>query len=134
MNEWQKLAAAIANEIAEFPQGRSAESGESTPREIVERELYKGEDVDAAVHSFSTSGRWPLLSATENYYIHRRLKFGLLVAKALAATDPAHSGSEEPVFPNPSPDFSMDIQLQWLLTAAWNAAGRNAWAQEMIGC
>jgi hypothetical protein len=133
MNEWQKLATAIANEIAEFPQGRSSESGESTPREIVDRELYKGEDVDAAVNSFSTSGRWPLLSATENYYIHRRLKFGLLVAQALAATDPMHAGSEDSLFPSPSPDFSMDLQLQWLLIAAWKSAGRAAWAKEMIG-
>ena len=132
MNQWLNLASAIANEIAEFPEGRSSESGKSSPPQIVERELYKSEDIDAAVHSFSTSGRWPLLSANENYFIQRRLKFGLLVARALATPEPGHSESEGSLFPSPSPDFSMDMQLQWLLIAAWKNAGRAAWTAEML--
>jgi hypothetical protein len=132
MNQWLNLATAIANEIAEFPEGRSSESGNATPREIVEKELYKGEDIDAAVHSFSTSGRWPLLSANENYFIQQRLKFGLVVAKALAASDSGHAESEGSLFPPPPPDFSMDMQLQWLLIAAWKHSGRGAWAEAML--
>jgi len=132
MNEWMNLANAIANEIAEFPEGRASESGESSPREIVGRELYKAEDIDAAVHSFSTSGRWPLLSANENYFIQQRLKFGLLVARVLATTDPADAGSGDSLFPHPPADFSMDLQLQWLLIAGWKSAGRAAWAGNLV--
>jgi hypothetical protein len=130
MNEWQKLAIAIENELKEFPEGRASESGDASPKAIVERELYKGEDVDAAVNSFSSSGRWPLLSANEHYFIRQRLYFGLTVARALAAPDP--HDSEAPLFPSPGSDFSMDFQLQWLLIAAWKASGRAAWTAGMI--
>ena len=132
MNQWLNLATAIENEIAEFPEGRASESAASSPQEIVVTELRKREDIDAAVHSFSTSGRWPLLSANENYFIQRRLKFGLVVARALAAPDSGHAESDSVLFPAPSAEFPMEMQLQWLLIAAWKHAGRAAWNAEML--
>lgn len=131
MNQWTDLANAIAHELDEFPEGCASEKGGASSQEIVARELYKSEDIDAAVHSFSTSGRWPLLSDNENFFIRQRLNFGLVLARALAATDPMHPEVEGPMFPNPGGDFTMDVQLQWLLIAAWKAAGRAAWAAQL---
>lgn len=131
MNQWLALATAIEKEIATFPEGKAAPTGTITPQDLVARELYKGEDVDAAVHSFSTSGSWPLLESQEFYFIGLRLKFGLVLARALAAPDPHGSSPETTLFPEPTADFPMDIQLQWLLVAAWVHSGRAAWAAEI---
>jgi hypothetical protein len=131
MNQWLALATAIEKEIAEFPEGKPSPTGTISPQDLVVRERYKGEDVDAAVHSFSTSGRWPLLETQEYYFIGLRLKFGQTIARALAAPDPHGASPDDTFFPQPSADFSMDIQLQWLLNAAWNHAGRAAWAAEI---
>lgn len=128
MNQWLALATAIEKEIAEFPEGHPPKAGTVSPQDLVTRERYKGEDVDAAVHSFSTSGRWPLLESDEYYFIGLRLKFGQVVARALAAPDPHGASAEDTIFPAPDPDFSMDFQLQWILNAAWNHSGRAAWA------
>jgi hypothetical protein len=131
MNQWLALATAIEKEIAEFPEGHLPKSGTGSPQELVARELYKGEDVDAAVHSFSTSGRWPLLESDEYYFIGLRLKFGRILARALTAPDPHGATADDTFFPQPSEDFPMDIQLQWLLNAAWIESGRAAWAAEI---
>lgn len=131
MNQWLALAKAIEKEITTFPEGKAAPSGSITPQELIARELYKGEDVDAAVNSFSTSGSWPLLESQEFYFIGLRLKFGLTLARALAAPDPHGSSPEATIFPEPNADFSMDLQLQWLLVAAWNNSGRATWAEEI---
>jgi hypothetical protein len=128
MNQWLALATAIEKEIAEFPEGHPPKAGTVSPQDLVARERYKGEDVDAAVHSFSTSGRWPLLESDEYYFIGLRLKFGRLVARALAAPDPHGASADDTSFPQPNADFSMDIQLQWLLNAAWGSSGRAEWA------
>jgi len=132
MNQWLALATAIEKEIAEFPEGRLPKTETGSPQELVAREAYKGEDVDAAVHSFSTSGRWPLLESDEYYFIGLRLKFGQTVARSLAAPDPHGATPGDTFFPQPNADFSMDIQLQWLLNAAWNHGGRAAWAAGVI--
>ena len=132
MNQWLALATAIEKEIAEFPEGHPPKPGTVSPQDFVARELYKGEDVDAAVHSFSTSGRWPLLESDEYYFIGLRLKFGRTIARALAAADPHGATPDETFFPQPHADFSMDIQLQWLLNVAWNHAGRAAWAEGIV--
>jgi hypothetical protein len=129
MNQWLALATAIEKEIAEFPEGHPQKSTTGSPQDLVARELYKGEDVDAAVHSFSTSGRWPLLESDEYYFIGLRLKFGRVIARALAAPDPHGASADDTFFPAPPADFSMDIQLQWLLNAAWSQSGRAAWAE-----
>ena len=36
-------------------------------------------------------------------------------------TDPMHPEVEGPMFPNPGGDFTMDVQLQWLL-GRWEQA------------
>jgi hypothetical protein len=132
MNQWLALATAIEKEIAEFPAGQPPKSGTLPPQDLVARELYKGEDVDAAVHSFSTSGRWPLLESDEYYFIGLRLQFGRTLARALAAPDPHGATPDDTFFPQPTGDFSMDIQLQWLLNAAWIHSGRAAWAADVM--
>ncbi len=132
MNQWLALATAIEKEIAEFPEGVPPKAGTLSPQDLVERERYKGEDVDAAVHSFSTSGRWPLLESDEYYFIGLRLKFGRVVARALAAPDPHGASAGDTSFPQPNGDFSMDIQLQWLLNDGWNHSGRAAWAEGVL--
>jgi len=132
MNQWLALATAIEKEITEFPEGSPSNSGKLSAKDLVAKELYKAEDVDAAVHSFSTSGRWPLLESQEYYFIGLRLKFGRIIARALAAPDPHGTTPDDTFFPQPNADFSMDIQLQWLLNAAWNHVGRAAWAAEII--
>lgn len=132
MNQWLALAQAIEKEIAEFPVAKQPPADTLSPQDLVTRENYKGEDVDAAVHSFSTSGRWPLLESDEYYFIGLRLKFGQTMSRALAAPDPHGATPDDTFFPQPSGDFSMDIQLQWLLNAAWNHAGRAAWAAGVV--
>ena len=126
-NSWQKLVVALAQAPDELPSPHPLHE-RMTREELVARELYKGEDVDAAVHSFSTSGAWPLLNGEEAYLIEERIKYALIVAKSMAVADP-HGGEEgAAMFPEPPEDFSIEFQLQWLLGAAWNAVGRTIWA------
>ena len=132
MNQWLALAQAIEKEIAEFPEAKQSPADTLSPQDLVTREHYKGEDVDAAVHSFSTSGRWPLLESHEYFFIGLRLKFGRNIARALAAPDPHGASPDDTFFPQPTADFPMEIQLQWLLNAAWIHAGRAAWAARVV--
>jgi hypothetical protein len=126
MNDWQKLSEFIKDAGAQLPTEVDL-SQKMTPAEVNEYEKKKTEDVDAAVHAFSTAGRWPLLSGEESFLIEQRLSFARLVALALATPDPFEPESGRSYFPPPPKDFSLDIQFQWLLVEAWNYAGRAAW-------
>lgn len=128
MNHWLILVTLIVDSLPHLSQPEDLASTMSS-QEIEELELQMSADIDALVRAFARSQRWPKISPRESFFLLYRFEFGRLVADSLATPDKSAPVPRPSIFPTAPETFWLDSQLEWLLVAAWDHAGRSFWRQ-----
>lgn len=108
----------------------SSPTDDSQARHALEEvEQHSTESVDAAVRDFSKSGRWPVLSNDQKFFLFHRIQFAILITMALLSSDNYEKG---PILPNPPPSFLIRDQYEWLLIWAWKVPGKYIWMERLL--
>src|SRR5687767_8434646 len=130
MNDWLTLLTVMVDSAAHLPEGSLP--GTLTAQNVVEREQQISDDIDATLGALARQQRWPEISQEESFFVNQRLQFGCHIARVLSTPDKSKPIPRPSILPAAPPEFSTDVQLEWLLIDGWNHEGRRAWQERLL--
>lgn len=93
------------------------------PKELAEEEGQHARRIDRCIRDFSWTGKWPVLSEKERYFLRQRLRFAYEYASiaSISVRDPAR-------FAKPGPTRGRDRRIiEHFLISIWRSSGFDNW-------